>query len=640
MPPFFIIKVVSAKGGALMKISELESRVDLLSLIEKDYKVKKVGVNTYRVIPCPVCGSKKCFNIKANENYYNTFSGCCQGGGVYKYLQEVKGMNEAEAYETLKELAGIEEQPVAYNNKKSAITQPPAKAEEKAPFKDYTNTIIALYNKQTEHDKQYFINRGLTDEVIKKYMLCIGDVNKLDNNYHGKRAIIPIWEGGKVVSYNARALEENPEIKYMKPKGESVFFNIEYLDTAQPGELIAICEGEFDALSLESIGIKAIAIGGSENISRLLKKIEQAPKAKGLVFMTAFDNDKAGEKAAKKAGYPKIEIPSKYKDINEWHKAEPEAIKTAINEQIKAAARPDAVSEYLSKAFITDIEKFKTYQDKKTGFYNLDEEMGGLYAGLYVVGGISSVGKTTFIHQLGDQLAEQGEHIIYFSLEQSKLELVSKSLARITAKQDYNSAVTGISIRSGYIPKQVLRAAEAYEKTAQRVNIIEGNFDTTTETIRAYIDRYISLNNVKPIVIIDYLQIIPGDPRIGDKQRTDSNVTELKRISRDFDLTMFVISSLNRSNYLTPIDFESFKESGGIEYTADVIWGLQLQAINDDIFNSDKKIREKRERIKQAKAEDPRKIELVCLKNRNGKPHFSCNFAYYPKYDLFSPEPF
>ena len=264
--------------------------------------------------------------------------------------------------------------------------------------------------------------------------------------------------------------------------------------------------------------------------------------------------------------------------------------------------------------------------------------MGGLYSGLYVVGGISSVGKTTFIHQLGDQLAEMGDHVIYFSLEQSKLEMVSKSLARITAKRDYNNAVSGINIRSGYIPKQVVEAAEAYEKTAQRVNIIEGNFNTTTGTIREYVDRYMNLNNVKPIVIIDYLQIIPGDLKMGDKQRIDNTVTELKRISRDFDITVFVISSLNRGNYLAPIDFESFKESGGIEYTADVIWGLQLQAINDEIFNSDKKIKEKREKIKAAKVADPRKIELVCLKNRNGKPSFSCCFTYYPRYDFFSPE--
>ena len=117
---------------------------------------------------------------------------------------------------------------------------------------------------------------------------------------------------------------------------------------------------------------------------------------------------------------------------------------------------------------------------------------------------------------------------------------------------------------------------------------------------------------MKPVVIVDYLQIIQGDEkRQSTKELIDSNVTELKRISRNNDVPVFVISSLNRSNYLTPVDFESFKESGGIEYTCDVLWGLQLQAINEDVFNSDKKLKEKRERIKEAKAEITRKIELV-----------------------------
>ena len=76
----------------------------------------------------------------------------------------------------------------------------------------------------------------------------------------------------------------------------------------------------------------------------------------------------------------------------------------------------------------------------------------------------------------------------------------------------------------------------------------------------------------------------------------------------------------------------------GIEYTADVVWGLQLQAIHEGIFNGTQKIKEKREVINEAKKSNPRKIELVCLKNRNGISNYSCNFTYYPKYDLFISE--
>ena len=73
----------------------------------------------------------------------------------------------------------------------------------------------------------------------------------------------------------------------------------------------------------------------------------------------------------------------------------------------------------------------------------------------------------------------------------------------------------------------------------------------------------------------------------------------------------------------------------GIEYTADVVWGLQLQAIHDDLFNKPNKTKEKREKINKAKGATPRKIELVCLKNRTGRSNYSCLFDYYPKFDTF-----
>lgn len=114
-------------------------------------------------------------------------------------------------------------------------------------------------------------------------------------------------------------------------------------------------------------------------------------------------------------------------------------------------------------------------------------------------------------------------------------------------------------------------------------------------------------------------------------------MTELKRISRELDLTVIVISSVNRANYQTEFSFESLKESGGIEYTADVVWGLQLQCLDEKVFALDKSQQEKRNRIAQAKAETPRKIKFVCIKNRYGISNYSCAFDYYPQYDLFAP---
>ena len=303
----------------------------------------------------------------------------------------------------------------------------------------------------------------------------------------------------------------------------------------------------------------------------------------------------------------------------------------------------DSVLEYIkSGIFTADKERFKTHKDKKTGFAQLDQKADGIYSGLYVIGGISSVGKTTFAQQLADQIA-YNSHSLYFSLEQSRLEMVCKSIARGTAKIDPSRAFTSLQIRNGVSDPIIEQATGEYlQNVYDRITIIEGNMSCTVSYIKEYVTRYIEQHDIRPAVFIDYLQIMqpeidpetkrkPTDPRL----IADYNVTELKRMTRDLDIPVFVISSVNRSNYLTEIDFESFKESGGIEYTADVVWGLQLEAIHDPVFTKAQAINEKRERIREAKTEMPRKIELVCLKNRYGASNYNVHFKYWSKNDLF-----
>src|SRR5699024_5813442 len=86
----------------------------------------------------------------------------------------------------------------------------------------------------------------------------------------------------------------------------------------------------------------------------------------------------------------------------------------------------------------------------------------------------------------------------------------------------------------------------------------------------------------KPVVVIDYLQILqPKDPRASDKQNTDWAVLDLKKISRAYNIPIIGISSFNRDNYKEAVNMASFKESGAIEYSSDVLIGLQLKGIVD-----------------------------------------------------------
>lgn len=296
---------------------------------------------------------------------------------------------------------------------------------------------------------------------------------------------------------------------------------------------------------------------------------------------------------------------------------------------------------YFGSQFAVDAENFQAGGRLKSGYPNLDL-ITNLYPGLYVIGAISSLGKTTFVHQMCDQIAESGSSVLFISLEQSALELASKTISRTIAKMDAEHGLTSLQIRRCSMSDPRIQAAmDKCMGYAGRITVAECSFQATIHNISAQVRNYINKYNTKPVVVIDYLQVIQADPEshMTARDLVDFHVRVLKKLQSDYQLTMIVVSSLNRQNYMTTIDFESFKESGGIEYTADVLWGLQLQCIHEEIFSKQNKINEKRQRIVEAKRANPRKIELVCLKNRFGVSSYTCHFDYYPNYDLFEADP-
>ena len=460
-----------------------------------------------------------------------------------------------------------------------------------------------------------------------------------------RRIIIPTT----TEHYIGRSIEPDTARPYQKMNvagGSPGIFNRRAL-FAQDVREVFITEGAFDALSVIEAGAAAVALNSTSNADALLKLLKEKKTVATLII--SLDNDESGSGATqtlidgfKLLNQPHIvaNISGAYKDPNEALTKDREGfIKTIRKLQSQTAARPDNVSAYIDNIMQRDIERMKGAADRKTGFDRLDEMSGGLYPGLYVIAATSSLGKTTFSHQIADNLAAAGNDVLFFSMEQSRLELVTKSLSRITAQENIETAVTSLSIRKGYFPDNVKAAIAKYKNSvSDRLSIVEGNFNCNISFIGDYVRKYIKKNQSKPIVIIDYLQILQpaeDNKRMSTKETVDNTVTELKRMSREHDITVFIISSVNRANYLTPIDFESLKESGGIEYTADVIWGLQLQCLNEPLFSEANKIKEKRQRIRQQKAAEPRKIELLCLKNRYGVASYSCGFDYYPKHDLF-----
>lgn len=338
------------------------------------------------------------------------------------------------------------------------------------------------------------------------------------------------------------------------------------------------------------------------------------------------------------------EINQEVEIMNSINNQPPPQPNTAVNSNV-AVGTPtiyrNNVTSYMKTELQQEINSFIASGGARTGYANLDRIIGNLYPGFYVLGAGSSLGKTTFLLQMADQLIADCEPVIYFTMEQSQLELVTKSLSRRTAlkcRANPQYAKTAIQIRKGDISQEVQDAYHDYIQDTDIFTIVQGDFSTDMDEIYRVVDDCVKTTGQVPIIMVDYLQIIQED-QATDKAKVDYITKRLKVLQRTYNTVVIAISSINRGNYMLPIDFESFKESGSIEYSADTVWGLQLQILNDPAFAQAKNQSQRRKLMAMAKAASPRLVELVCLKNRYGIATYSCGFLYYPQYDLFTPDP-
>ena len=303
-------------------------------------------------------------------------------------------------------------------------------------------------------------------------------------------------------------------------------------------------------------------------------------------------------------------------------------------EEINRAGSPTkdtAFVDYFAAAFDLDIAEMKEYTDRKTGFENIDAVQ-FFTPGLYVIGATPAAGKTTFCWQLLEQLARKGESCIYCSYEMSRLELFSKSLARELFKRNENTCLTAAQIRRGGWSVELDYAREDFLKSEIDLHVLELQ-DETVDDLLTLLKSLCAKKKKAPVVCLDYLQIVPTN-RESTKLGIDDAVRKLKKFQRDTNTTFIVISSFNRTNYAQSVSFESFKESGNIEYTADVVWALQLNVLNE--IKGGELVSEVRRKIDEAKKRQSRQIQLKCLKNRQGT-NFDCFFEYHSAHDYFEP---
>lgn len=310
-----------------------------------------------------------------------------------------------------------------------------------------------------------------------------------------------------------------------------------------------------------------------------------------------------------------------------------------LSEEQKKQLYLNNSTEKQLESFLEGIKDESLVKPIPTGFKLLDETLnGGIKQGLYAIGAISSLGKTTLVHQIADNLALDGHDVLFFSLEMDRFQMLSKSLSRLSyqiAEEEGRNTDKFALCHSDIVQAYKLKGKQV-EMLDKAVKTYKANYARNIryeygaksgEEIARVVDNHIKYTEKKPIVIVDFLQYVKGTKQDA-RMATNDNVAILKDLVVKHGIPVILISSFNRSSYKTQASMESFKESGEIEYISDVLIGLQLKDCQGE--GNDTQIK-----IDNAKAEPVRSVELKLLKQRDGIATKTINFEYKPRFNYF-----
>jgi len=210
-----------------------------------------------------------------------------------------------------------------------------------------------------------------------------------------------------------------------------------------------------------------------------------------------------------------------------------------------------------------------------TGLAQLDHLLGGLNEGLYLLAGAPGMGKTTLALQLA-ATATKDVPVVVVTFEHAPVNLTLKLLC----------ARAGVNLRDvqrGYADLAKLRsAAEAWQPLAERLAVVEGSSQLTMAHVRAQARLAMRQHQTERcLVVVDYLQLwakVAEDLRgnLSVRERVDMLGGPLRELTLGLRSPVLALASQNRSaaNYGSgkgTAALDSLKESGDLEYAADVV---------------------------------------------------------------------
>ena len=310
-------------------LMELRSRADIETIISSYVNIKRAGRISKGL--CPFHGEKTpSFTVYPDTQSYYCF-GCGNGGDVVTFIKNIENLDYLDAVKFLADRVGMDvPEENSYDNtiNKRRLRMLEANRDAARFFHSCLGT------KDGAVGYQYFKNRGLSDETIKKFGLGFApdSFNALTNHLMSKgytkdelvfanlarrsqknenniydnfrnRIVFPIIDvKGNVIAFGGRVMDDSKP-KYLNTSDTMVYkksqgvFALNLAKKSGKDSLI-LCEGYMDVIALHQAGFTNAVAGlgtalTSEQASLLSRYASE--------IMIAYDADEAGQKAATRA---------------------------------------------------------------------------------------------------------------------------------------------------------------------------------------------------------------------------------------------------------------------------------------------------------------------------------------------------
>ena len=312
-----------------MQISEeilekIKSQNDIVDVISERVRLRKAGRNFTGL--CPFHNEKTpSFSVSQEKQIYKCF-GCGEAGNVISFVMKERNLPFIEAVKYLANRANI---PLEMNNGEKSITAKKKDLLYRVNVEAAKFFFSNLMNNQNA--KEYFLNRGIKEETIKKFGLGFANdswnslmfylrkkgisdilleeaglisVNKEKGRKYDRfrnRVMFPVFDyQGRVIGFGGRVLDDSKP-KYLNSPETLVFqkgTNLYGLNFALKHNMneryFVIVEGYMDLISLHQYGItNVVASLGTAltiNQARLLKRYADK-------VIISYDADMAGQMA-------------------------------------------------------------------------------------------------------------------------------------------------------------------------------------------------------------------------------------------------------------------------------------------------------------------------------------------------------